>query len=60
MVGQENNGIDTTNCIRHNCMNVTMYSLDTHVSNFVPKGVSIDYPSVDAKGHNYDVLLSDN
>jgi len=57
-VGQENRGIDTVNCNkRGSCMNVTMHSLDTYVSRFVPKGMPINYLSVDVEGNDYDVLL---
>ena len=59
-LGKENKGIASSNCDqgqRGKCTNVTMYSLDTYVNKFVPEGVPINYLSVDAEGHDYDVLL---
>jgi len=59
-VGRENGGIGSNKCILQNCVNVTMYSLDTYVSKFVPEGAPIDYLSVDAEGYDYNVLLGGN
>ncbi|KAL7502957.1 hypothetical protein ACHAWX_000556 [Stephanocyclus meneghinianus] len=55
-VGVENKGIG--NCKEgHSCVNVTMYSLDTFVTKFVPENVPINYLSVDVEGYDMDVLL---
>lgn len=59
-IGRENGGIGSTKCISQNCVNVTMYSLDTYVSKFVPEGAPIDYLSVDVEGYDYNVLLGGN
>ena len=56
-VGIENQGIG--NCVKNpsSCVNVTMYSLDTFVSKFVPESMPINYLSVDVEGFDMDVLL---
>jgi FkbM family methyltransferase len=58
-VGVENKGIG--NCAknpnRSNCVNVTLYSLDTFVEKFVSPNLPINYLSVDVEGYDMDVLL---
>lgn len=55
-VGVENKGI-SNGCTKGACMNVTMYSLDTYLEKFVPKGMPINYLSVDVEGWDFEVLL---
>lgn len=59
-VGVENKGISNAGCsegMASDCINVTMYSLDTYTEKFVPKGVQINYLSVDVEGWDFEVLL---
>jgi FkbM family methyltransferase len=59
-VGVENKGISNADCSKGNassCINVKMYSLDTYVETFVPKGIHINYLSVDVEGWDFEVLL---
>ncbi|KAL7526395.1 hypothetical protein ACHAWF_001749 [Thalassiosira exigua] len=54
--GQENTAI-TPGCPPSECVEVPLYRLDTYVERFVPPGSMIDYLSVDAEGHDYEVIL---
>ena len=58
-VGVENKGI-STGCKGRlvNCVNVTVYSLDTYVAKYIPGGadVPINYLSLDVEGWDADVL----
>jgi FkbM family methyltransferase len=58
--GVENKGISNAGCsegMASDCINVTMYSLDTYTEKFIPKGVQINYLSVDVEGWDFEVLL---
>jgi hypothetical protein len=59
-VGVENKGISNADCSEGNassCISVKMYSLDTYVETFIPKGIPINYLSVDVEGWDFEVLL---
>ncbi len=59
-VGLENMGIGNADCSKGNssrCIGVKMYSLDTYVDTFVPKGIPINYLSVDVEGWDFEVIL---
>lgn len=61
-MGVENKGISNTGCNSQrsasaDCINVTVYSLDTYMETFVPEGVQINYLSIDVEGWDYEVLL---
>lgn len=57
--GVENIGISNSKCDDpdNQCVNVTMYSLDTYINKFIPKDMTINYLSVDVEGWDYNVLM---
>jgi FkbM family methyltransferase len=74
-VGVENKGISNTDCksssSSDDCVNVTMYSLDSYIQTFIPntttttnkeeeeeeEEIPINYLSIDVEGWDYEVLL---
>jgi FkbM family methyltransferase len=74
-VGVENKGISNTDCksssssssSSDDCVNVTMYSLDSYIQTFIPNTITnsndneeeipINYLSIDVEGWDYEVLL---
>jgi FkbM family methyltransferase len=65
--GVENKGISNTNCkssssSSDDCVNVTMYSLDTYIQTYIPninnkEEIPINYLSIDVEGWDYEVLF---
>lgn len=70
-IGVENKGISNTDCSKsssgtttnEDCVNVTMYSLDTYIQTYIPNNINkeeeipINYLSIDVEGWDYEVLL---
>lgn len=58
-VGKEKVGIGSTNCVpgKQACTDVAAYSLESYANKYLPEGQPIDYLSVDAEGHDHDVLF---
>ena len=74
IVGVENKGISNTDCgksstggttaANEDCVNVTMYSLDTYIQTYIPNNINkdeeeipINYLSIDVEGWDFEVLL---
>ena len=72
IVGVENKGISNTDCgksstgttTNEDCVNVTMYSLDTYIPTYIPNNINkdeeeipINYLSIDVEGWDFEVLL---